>query len=492
MISRALVSTTLFALALSTLANGQTTYYVNGVCGDDAWSGTDPSCVPPNGPKATISAAIGVAADHDEIIVAPGTYPELINTGGLAITLRSADGSDVTIIDGQGAGTVVTCNTDEDPNTVIAGFKIIGGAGDQGGGMHIVNSSPTVIQCAFLGNAAQYGGGLFNHHGSPTLIECAFIENTASASAGGMYNYGYPGQPSATLIDCEFNENTAETIGGGMRNWDSSPTLTRCTFYYNHARYSGAGVANGGVSSPALTNCMFLANRADALFGAWDAHGGGMYNAEDSSPTLVSCAFVSNSAVALLPALSYGGALANDGNAGPQLVNCTLKANHANIGDGLHNAQNSNPTVTSSILWDGVDEVVDADLATTLITYSAVQGGWPGVGNITDDPLLDDTRLLPGSPCINTGDPNSDPAAPPDLDGHARVLCGRVDMGAYEFGIGDYTCDQVIDTADLAGWPTCMTGPDNPPYGAGCETLDFEYDHDVDLVDFAAFQELPG
>jgi len=38
-------------------------------------------------------------------------------------------------------------------------------------------------------------------------------------------------------------------------------------------------------------------------------------------------------------------------------------------------------------------------------------------------------------------------------------LCGRVDMGPYEFGIGDYNCDQTIDLADFAAWEGCMTGP---------------------------------
>ena len=78
------------------------------------------------------------------------------------------------------------------------------------------------------------------------------------------------------------------------------------------------------------------------------------------------------------------------------------------------------------------------------------------------------------------------------LDGHARVLCGRVDMGTYEFGIGDYDCDEVVDLADLANWNACMTGPDNGPYNPGCEAFDFEFDGDVDLADLAEFQTLFG
>ena len=37
-----------------------------------------------------------------------------------------------------------------------------------------------------------------------------------------------------------------------------------------------------------------------------------------------------------------------------------------------------------------------------------------------------------------------------------------------------------------------MTGPGLGPYDSGCEALDFEYDGDVDLQDFAGFQMLFG
>ena len=62
-------------------------------------------------------------------------------------------------------------------------------------------------------------------------------------------------------------------------------------------------------------------------------------------------------------------------------------------------------------------------------------------------------------------------------------------MGAYEFGIGDFTCDQTVDLTDFANWESCMTGPDAGPYPAGCEAFDFEFDGDVDLKDFRGFQE---
>jgi predicted outer membrane repeat protein len=444
-------------------------------------------------PGESIQAAIDLADAGDEIVVHPGTYSGPINFCGKAITLRSTDGPTVTTLDGQQADTVVMCRTGEGPSTVLDGFLVVGGQGaPNGGGMLIEGASPTVHNCVFQGNQAQYGGGIFAQSAQPTLVQCTFDQNTASASGGAMYNYGYPGEFAAVLLDCRFSENYVESAGGALRNWDSSPTLVGCVFYANHARYSGAGVANGGASHPNFTDCTFDGNRTDTLFGNWDCFGGGMSNFESSSPILVNCVFLANSAVALYPRLSRGGALANAGSAQPELINCTLSGNHANIGRALSNVGTACPAVSSSILWDGGDEIVNEGTATLSIGYSDVQGYWPGPGNISEDPRLDDLRLQPDSPCINTGDPNYAPPGARDLDGHARVLGGRVDMGAYEFGIGDYDGDRDVDTQDFVGGAACLTGPDNGPYGAGCEALDFEYDSDVDLADLAAFQVLLG
>ncbi len=79
------------------------------------------------GDQPTIQAGIGVAVNGDEVVVAPGTYFEAINFNGKAITLRSSDGADVTIIDGTGFFHVVQCLSGEGPETILDGFTITGG-----------------------------------------------------------------------------------------------------------------------------------------------------------------------------------------------------------------------------------------------------------------------------------------------------------------------------------------------------------------------------
>jgi hypothetical protein len=95
--------------------------------------------------------------------------------------------------------------------------------------------------------------------------------------------------------------------------------------------------------------------------------------------------------------------------------------------------------VTNCILWDGADEIWNADGSTIEISYSDVEGGWMGEGNIDADPLFvdpgywdlsglwveGDYHLLPYSSCIDAGDPNyiAEPNET-DLDGKPRVLDG--------------------------------------------------------------------
>ena len=62
-----------------------------------------------------------------------------------------------------------------------------------------------------------------------------------------------------------------------------------------------------------------------------------------------------------------------------------------------------------------------------------------GRGSIDLDPLFvyRDVHLQRGSPCIDSGDPNSMYDSQTDLDGEPRVVGGRVDIGLDEFADAD-------------------------------------------------------
>jgi parallel beta-helix repeat protein len=93
-------------------------------------------------------------------------------------------------------------------------------------------------------------------------------------------------------------------------------------------------------------------------------------------------------------------------------------------------------TVVNSIVW-GNGSALNLDaLSTVTVTYSDVEGGWPGEGNIDDDPLFRVPqggiyRLLADSPCVDT----ATPVGAPDVDilGVYRPHGEGYDRGAHEF-----------------------------------------------------------
>lgn len=375
--------------------------------------------------------------------------------------------------------------------------------------MKNIGSSPTVMHCTFSSNTAGTagGGGIYNSTGSPTLIGCTFSGNTTGGDGGGVYNVGVGS--NSTVIDCTFVGNTAGSEGGGLYNWSSNPTIAGCTFTGNSAAYGG-GIRNHG-SSPMIAECTFTENTASARGGGLNGlkdsvvidcsfignttvgPGGGIDNEVGGHPMLVNCEFRDNSAS------SGGGMSSNDGNA--TLINCTFSANVAGIwGGGLMAAETSytvtnctfsdnsagtagggvfaaqtDPAVTNCILWGNSPQQVGLSPGSTAsVTYSDVQDGWPGAGNIDADPLFvstsnccvshasagcsdpvceaavsevipgccdvlwvnfcadtakalcacpADTHLMAGSPCIDAGDNSALPRdVATDLDGEPRFV----------------------------------------------------------------------
>ena len=88
------------------------------------------------GDQPTIQAGIDAAVNGDTVLVAPGTYVEYIDFKGKAITVTSELGPDVTVIDGNQAGRVVTFNSGEGLDSVLEGFTITNGYAGYGAGIY--------------------------------------------------------------------------------------------------------------------------------------------------------------------------------------------------------------------------------------------------------------------------------------------------------------------------------------------------------------------
>jgi len=225
---------------------------------------------------ATIQAAINATVSGDTVIVRPGIYVENIVFLGKEITLKSEEGPCITIIDGNQAGSVVTCQNGESEYTVIDGFTITNGTGTYepgygctyGGGMYIDSSSPTVMNCCFSGNSCdELGGGLVTRNISDsTIINCTFIGN--SSSSGGGIGGG------KAVKNCTFIGNSVFAYGGALAYVG---TITNCTFIANKSSTYGGAIYNSGKNGATITNCTFMKNSQHAI-----------YN-NDSDPTITNC-----------------------------------------------------------------------------------------------------------------------------------------------------------------------------------------------------------
>ena len=331
---------------------------------------------------STIQLGIDGATNGDTVIVRDGTYYENINFNGMAITLKSENGPATAIIDGNQAGSVVIFNNREGIDSVFEGFTVTNGMADYGGGLYCRLSSPTLTNCMFTNNTAtQRGGGMnCDVYASPALENCTFTGNTATYSGGGMYGY----YSSSTLTNCTFTDNTAKWGGGIHFNALASPTLENCTFTNNTATTYGGGIYSQG-GFPALENCTFTNNSAQT--------GGGILWHDYSSSTLENCTFTNNTAT--------------------------------NGGGGIYCHWSASLTLTNCILWGNSSQLNGVGIA---VSYSNIEGSFSGTGNIDADSLFVDSdngdfHLQAGSPCIDTGDPNSSL----DPDGT------RADMGAFYF-----------------------------------------------------------
>lgn len=456
----------------------------------------------------SIMAAILVADPGDQILVYPGTYAEAVNFLGKPLSLRSTDGPWSTVIDATGLrASAITCVDINDAVPVIDGFTITGGTGwvnpssgeTSGGGMIIMRANATVRNCFFLANSALDGGAVDCDRGDIFIETSRFVGN--SAYKGGAL---YGRRP--TCVGSTFTANSG-TFGGAI--YAGNPEVRNCEFQANIASLTGGAIQSGSAS---VDGCMFRGNKAE--------RGGAIAYAEgqisDStfsgnsavSPTGIGGAYFGLASSVDFNNCSFAHNVANDGTvlgfepdtslprSTIALTNCVLRSAAQEFGF-LNRADLTvaHCRLSNDLPVDAIDLGGNID-ANPLFVREPNDGG-DGWGDDPETPDVDeganddygDLRLRPGSPCINAGDPAYvAEAGETDLDGHPRVLCGRVDMGAYEFGIGDYDCNQVVDLFDFSVWASCMTAPGGGPIAAGCEAFDFNADAAVDLADYAGFQ----
>lgn len=299
----------------------------------------------PETPARTIAGGIAQAYSNSvyNIRVAKGTYTNRYYSD-YCIKLRNeisisggwnneftANG-DYSTIDGQGNVLHVIYGSDiDDHDTIIERFIITGGVADdslyqgddRGGGVYLINASPTFRNCIISNNtAAMYGGGMFAKNFNSAMMDCEIVDNSVSdGNGGGLYLH----KSRAVLNNNKVVSNSAngagDAGGGGIYLSYSPVTLLSNTIINNSGSYNGGGIYLWYSSAVLISNTISF-NIATGQFGS----GGGIY-LSSSSPDIIDNTINSNYAN------QDGGGLYLSSSS-PTISHNTISSNSATNGSG--------------------------------------------------------------------------------------------------------------------------------------------------------------
>lgn len=348
----------------------------------------------PDAVYATLVSAIAGASDGDTLCVAPGTYTENLDFFGKAIAVIGAGGSEQTFLVPTAFLPIVTFDQEETASSLLQGFTLTNGAAENGAGIYLSGTSPTLTDLVVEDcDADSFGGGLYAVGGSPTLSKVLFTgnaateggamalldadttlddatigpSNTVSGEGGGIYISG----GTARLSGVVLTANDANLDGGGLYVAGARVGVEDATFADNKSN-TGAGFDLEDEGEIALSGVSMLGNNADLGAGG-AAHigsgslvgdhldirhnsagnGGGMVIEYAESVTLSNAIFAGNLSAG---AYSSGGGL-TFGGAQMTITNAAFVGNLTH-GDGgglyLFNTETStvslvNTTFTSNI-----------------------------------------------------------------------------------------------------------------------------------------------
>ncbi len=344
--------------------------------------------------------------------------------------LNADDDPNLTNIRDNSSHVVTASGTDA--TAILDGFTITGGNADgeesyyNGGGIYCIEGSPTLVDCVLKGNSTTgNGGGMFCEKSSNLILtNCRFTDNYALGEGGAIGSY----KSDSQLIDCIFENNYAY-IGGSYAIESVEISFINCAFVGNKALSEGGGISDSsqayGISNVHFKNCLFTGNSS-----GW-----------------------------------IGGAINFQEKINGEIRNCTISNNRALYGESLcfkpFHAPTKNFKITSSILWGSSEQIYNGNNSKIIITYSNVQGGWEGEGNIDENPLfakqgywadVNDPNIV-----VDPDDPN---AVWIDGDYHLKSQAGRFDPNS-----GNWVMDDVMSPCIDAGDPNSSIGDELIPNG---------------------------
>ncbi len=389
----------------------------------------------------TLNDALAASASGDHIWVAGDVYNETVKLitgvslfGGFAGTESAEDFDDrdpvanPSVLDASGLDSNVMIGADD---CLLGGFVIRGGYTSK-------------------------GGGIYCDHVSMAFEDCRIEDNLARTSGGGVYCSG----SDVSFKGCVFRENrvisSGLALGGGLFITASRLWMSNCEIVQNDVFAEAVLVT----PNPGKLPTSYYASRA---------YGGGLYVADVTDTELINCLIANNAAYGTqADDLQWRGWGIYLFGSSARISNSTVyqpyDLSYATAGEAIFSAD-SDLAVENSIVWEG-REHVGTRRGTVMVSYSDIQEGFPGEGNINADPRFvdpegGDFRLRGSSPCIDVGtrvevfeDLDGNPR-PIDVPGRGGSGFNSFDMGCYEFQEGnappnaDLNGDGQVDSKDL-------------------------------------------
>ena len=376
-----------------------------------------------------------------------------------------------------------------DATAVLDGFRIVD---SRTAGVQIEEGSPIVSHCTLAGNSI---GIRCRTAGSPTISDCYFTDNAAGLSnhdceiklARCLFERNSEGiscvDGTIHVIDSTFRDNDGEVMSGSasqsfdlfrcsfvnntvdgrsILNWYGGLTARQCSFRSNRSQtpiLEGLGqgevtlvdcefIGNASVHScvinvvgPALTatRCSFIGNTSDGGYMGFLAIRGG------SVARLSHCLFTGNTMRQEASMVFSTGLFLH-------LSNCTFADNRGlyNVLDGAWDMAD----VTQCIVRDGPAPFQDLSPVTQeiTVTYSNIEGGYEGLGNIDADPAFvgGGYWAAQDNPGVEVGpeDPN---AVWVPGDYHLKSQAGHWDRETETWILDDVT-SPCIDAGDPNGY----------------------------------------
>ncbi len=290
----------------------------------------------------------------------------------------------------------------------------------------------------------------------------ATLPTATGGQSGGIWLF-LPAQAQATLTDNEIRNNTAYlgtfpdsgTCGGVCVNVAlSTLTLQDNLLSGNTAErdFGGLSVVMPASSKLSMEHNVIASNTAITNVGGINVQGGG-----NSQYDLRRNQIISNTAGAkggvwitgLDPTLvitSQNNLIALNAGSGLYLQDANFQSTNDTLADnGAYGivltgtlGVTTTARLTNTILWGHTESFTSTQVPTytMLATFSDIQGGWSGAGNLDTDPLFSgggNYHLQPTSPVKDQADTAHAPAV--DLDGNPRPYNTVADIGCYEYGL---------------------------------------------------------